>query len=296
MITRMETYNVWVPKGLPCAKALGLPSFELAEWQECNCQRRVLLLNLMPEKAKTEADIVRTLAATGENCQLIPIKIKGQVYKTTPKEHMDSFYLDFEDVEWGYFERLIITGAPLEQMPFEEVRYWHQLQNIMHWADEHVRSTLYICWGAQAGLYEHYGVKKYPLPEKMFGVFSQKVLNADSPLMRELTPAFLMPNSRHTEVRLVDVLSMAEKGLITLAVSEESGVGIMATTDCKRVFVVGHLEYNAHTLDDEYRRDLSKQLPIKRPLHYYDEDGKICYSWQNDAVTFYRNWVASLSM
>lgn len=296
MIMRMETNNVWVPKDLPCAKALGLPSFELAEWQECNCQRRVLLLNLMPEKAKTEADIVRTLAATGETCQLIPIKIKGQVYKTTSKEHMDSFYLDFEDVEWGYFERLIITGAPLEQMPFEEVRYWHQLQNIMHWADEHVRSTLYICWGAQAGLYEHYGVKKYPLPEKMFGVFSQKVLNADNPLMRELTPAFLMPNSRHTEVRLTDVLSMAEKGLITLAVSEESGVGIMATTDCKRVFVVGHLEYNAHTLDDEYRRDLSKQLPIKRPLHYYDEDGKICYSWQIDAVTFYRNWVASLSV
>lgn len=250
----------------------------------------------MPEKAKTEADIVRTLVATGETCQLIPIKIKGQVYKTTPKEHMDSFYLDFEDIEWGCFERLIITGAPLEQMPFEEVRYWHQLQNIMHWADEHVRSTLYICWGAQAGLYEHYGVKKYPLPEKMFGVFSQKVLNADNPLMHELTPAFLMPNSRHTEVRLADVLPMAGKGLITLAVSEESGVGIMATTDCKRVFVVGHLEYNAHTLDDEYRRDLSKQLPIKRPLHYYDEDGEICYSWQNDAVTFYRNWVASLSM
>ena len=166
----------------------------------------------------------------------------------------------------------------------------------MHWADEHVRSTLYICWGAQAGLYEHYGVKKYPLPEKMFGVFSQKVLNADNPLMHELTPAFLMPNSRHTEVRLVDVLPMAEKGLVTLAVSEESGVGIMATADCKRVFVVGHLEYNAHTLDDEYRRDLSKKLPIKRPLHYYDEDGEICYSWQNDAVTFYRNWVASLSM
>lgn len=296
MITRMETNSVWVPKDLPCAKALGLPSFELAEWQECNCQRRVLLLNLMPEKAKTEADIVRTLIATGETCQLIPIKIKGQVYKTTPKEHMDSFYLDFEDIEWGYFERLIITGAPLEQIPFEEVRYWHQLQNIMHWADEHVRSTLYICWGAQAGLYEHYGVKKYPLPEKMFGVFSQKVLNADNPLMHELTPAFLMPNSRHTEVRLVDVLSMAEKGLVTLAVSEESGVGIMATADCKRVFVVGHLEYNAHTLDDEYRRDLSKKLPIKRPLHYYDEDGEICYSWQNDAVTFYRNWVASLSM
>lgn len=128
----------------------------------------------MPEKAKTEADIVRTLVATGETCQLIPIKIKGQVYKTTPKEHMDSFYIDFEDIECGYFERLIITGAPLEQIPFEEVRYWHQLQNIMHWADEHVRSTLYICWGAQAGLYEHYGVEKYPLPEKMFGVFSQK--------------------------------------------------------------------------------------------------------------------------
>lgn len=255
----------------------------------------MLLLNLMPEKEKTELDIIRTLTATGESCQVIPIKIQGQMYKTTPVEHMNAFYIDFDEVERGYFERLIITGAPLEQIPFEEVRYWHQLQNIMHWADEHVCSTLYICWGAQAGLYEHYGIKKFSLPEKMFGVFPQKVLHADNPLMQNLTPTFLMPNSRHTEVRLADVLAKVEEGLFTLAASDESGVGVLASTDCKRVFIVGHLEYNAYTLDNEYHRDLSKQLPIKAPLHYYDEKGEIVYSWENDAVTFYRNWIASLS-
>lgn len=291
----MITNNVWVPKGLSCAEAFKLPCYELTDWQNCKCQRRVLLLNLMPEKEKTELDIIRTLTATGETCQVIPIKIKGQTYKTTPVEHMNAFYLDFDEVEWGYFERLIITGAPLEQIPFEEVRYWHQLQNIMHWADEHVRSTLYICWGAQAGLYEHYGIKKFSLPEKMFGVFPQKVLHADNPLMQNLTPTFLMPNSRHTEVRLADVLAKVEEELFTLAASDESGVGVLASTDCKRVFIVGHLEYNAYTLDNEYHRDLLKQLPIKAPLHYYDENGEIVYSWKNDAVTFYRNWIASLS-
>ena len=129
----------------------------------------------------------------------------------------------------------------------------------------------------------------------MFGVFPQKVLHTDNPLMQNLTPTFLMPNSRHTEVRSADVLAKVEEGLFTLAASDVSGVGVLASTDCKRVFIVGHLEYNAYTLDNEYHRDLLKQLPIKAPLHYYDENGEIVYSWKNDAVTFYRNWIASLS-
>ena len=286
----MET-KVWVPNGITCALALDVHGYDLREWGACNIQTKVLFLNLMPEKAATEMDIVRTLTDCSVACQVIPVKIRGQKYKTTSQSHMDTFYLDFEEVEGFYFERMIITGAPLEQMPFEDVRYWKQLQHIMHWADEHVRSTLYICWGAQAGLYEHYGIPKYPLNDKMFGIFPQKVVKQDSPLMQNLSPTFFMPNSRHTEVRKADILSKAKDGLQLLALSEESGVGVMADEKCRRVFIVGHLEYNAHTLDNEYKRDLSKNLPIKTPLYYYDEDGTPMYQWQKDAITFYRNWL-----
>lgn len=286
----MET-KVWVPSGMPCALTLDVLGYDLREWKTCNGRTKVLFLNLMPEKAATEMDIVRTLTDCGVTCQVIPVKIHGQKYKTTPQSHMDAFYIDFEEVEGSYFERMVITGAPLEQMPFEDVRYWKQLQHIMHWADEHVRSTLYICWGAQAGLYEHYGISKYPLNDKMFGIFPQKVVKQDSPLMQNLSPTFFMPNSRHTEVRKADVLGKAKDGLQLLALSEESGVGVMADETCRRVFIVGHLEYNAHTLDNEYKRDLSKNLPIKAPLYYYGEDGVPMYQWQKDAIVFYRNWL-----
>ena len=286
----MET-KVWIPKGLPCAASLDVLEYDLKEWKELAVHPQVLFLNLMPEKEVTEMDIVRTLSHCDIACQVISVKIRGQKYKTTPQSHMDTFYLDFEELEDFYFERMIITGAPLEQMPFEEVRYWKQLQHIMHWADTHVRSTLYICWGAQAGLYEHYGITKYPLADKMFGIFPQQVIQTDSPLMQALCPSFFMPNSRHTVVRKEDILAKAKDGLQLLAASEESGVGVMADEDCRRVFIVGHLEYNAQTLDNEYKRDLSKGLPIKAPLYYYGEDGLPKFQWQQDAITFYRNWM-----
>lgn len=283
--------KVWVPSGLPCVSSLDVAEYNLSDWKSCTATPKVLFLNLMPEKEVTEMDIVRTLSHCGVTCQVIPVKIRGQKYKTTSQSHMETFYLDFEEFESDYFERMIITGAPLEQMPFEEVRYWKQLQHIMHWADKHVRSTLYICWGAQAGLYEHYSVPKYPLNDKMFGIFYQQVIKPASPLMQNLSPSFFMPNSRHTEVRKADILSKEEDGLQLLALSEESGVGVMADSTCRRVFIVGHLEYNANTLDNEYKRDLSKHLPIKAPRHYYDKNGKPMFQWRNDAITFYRNWM-----
>lgn len=284
--------NVYLPHGIPCADLLQTSTYNLQKWQDVSGCIRVLLLNLMPVKADTELDIARSLAFYADKAvQILPMKISGQRYKTTPMEHMQQFYLDFENYAPYQFDRLIITGAPLEQMPFEEVRYWQQLQQIMHWADKHVERTLYICWAAQAGLYEHYGIEKYSLPNKMFGIFRQEVLCPTSFLMRDLVPQFKMPNSRHTEVRQSDVENAKCKGLQLVAASSESGVGVMASNDGKRTFVVGHLEYSANTLDKEYKRDLSKKLPIKAPLHYYDEGGNVVYSWQKSCAIFYRNWL-----
>lgn len=283
--------QIWLPKGLPCVASMGTSTYDLVKWRSLPEKKRVLILNLMPMKQETEQDLVHTLAACDAELQVIFIKIKGQRYKTTPQSHMEAFYLDFEQVEPYLFERMIITGAPLEQMSFEQVRYWPQLQHIMHWADIHVERTLYICWGAQAGLYEHYGIQKFPLAEKMFGIYVQDVLEPDNVLMCNLAPKFKMPNSRHTEVRMVDILAHKAEGLHLLALSDESGVGVAATRDGRRTFIVGHLEYNPYTLHNEYWRDLGKHLPIHEPQHYYDENGHVIYSWQRDAIQFYKNWL-----
>lgn len=285
---------IWLPKGLPCAEQIGNSAeYELSKWNEDAHGLRVLFLNLMPEKEKTEWDIARTLAVCGAEVQLLPMKIKGQRYKTTPMAHMESFYLDFEEYESYHFDRLIITGAPLELIPFEEVRYWEQLQRIMHWSDEHADRTLYICWGAQAGLYEHYGIEKYALKQKMFGVFNQKILQPTSPLMKGFADDIVrMPHSRNTEIHQEDVLLHHDE-LQILAHSDESGVGVVASLDAKRVFVLGHLEYNALTLDSEYQRDLKKNLPIQPPMHYYKSNGEIDFSWESDAIRFYRNWLVN---
>lgn len=284
--------HIFLPQGMPCADVLQTSTYSLGDWQGVEGCLRVLFLNLMPVKVDTELDIARTLSlCTNRKVQVLPMKIKGQTYKTTPMEHMEQLYLDFEQFSPYQFDRLIITGAPLEQIPFEEVRYWPQLQQIMHWADEHVKRTLYICWAAQAGLYEHYGINKYALKDKMFGIFDQRVLCSDSPLMRGFASSFKMPNSRHTEVKRADVECASSKGLQLIAASSESGVGVMTTENERRTFIVGHLEYAADTLDKEYKRDLSKNLPIKAPLHYYNEEKQIAFSWQSDAAKFYRNWL-----
>lgn len=292
---------LYLPQTMPCIATLRAEGGEVAVYNLSDASRlgafppevkRVLLLNLMPQKAVTELDIARQMVGRPGGVALLPMKIAGQTYKTTPQSHMDALYLDFEAYEHGVYDAMIITGAPLECMPFEQVRYWDALCRIMDWADHHVlRSTLYICWAAQAGLYHHYGIDKYALPAKMFGIFGQEVLQLSCPLFAGLCPAFPMPGSRHTAVA-VDAIEKA--GLVLGAVSAESGLGVALTTDCRRVFITGHLEYEPNTLDNEYRRDVAKGLPIDLPRHYYHNDDPargVDFSWAQAARRFYGNWL-----
>ena len=284
---------LYLPHHIPASLSLASATYSLSGWKQVDGVLRVLFLNLMPQKEVTELDIARTLQHTGVDVQLIPVKLKGQTFKTTPMSHMQAFYLDIEDLQEESFDRMIVTGAPLEQMPFEHVRYWEQLCRVMDWADKHIPRTLYVCWGAQAGLYHFYGIDKHALPSKMFGIFRQCVLRADSPLMSGLLPDFPMPNSRHTEVRRAEIAGHAAEGLHIVAESEESGVGVVATDNLKRTFIVGHLEYEPYTLHNEYHRDLAKQLPIHEPVHYYKADGSVDYSWESAALRFYTNWLVA---
>ena len=301
---------LYLPHDIPCAKSLAAEGAAVSGYdKQCFLSgadikavfpegtKRILFLNIMPQKAVTELDIARMMAASGEEVVLIPMKIAGQTYKTTPMEHMERFYLDFEILENHSFDGLIITGAPVEHLPFEDVRYWPQLCRIMDWAKAGgVHSTLYICWGAQAGLYYNYGVPKHALPAKRFGIFRHNVPGClpSQPLhtlLSGLTPTFPMPHSRHTEVRAED---FPNHSLHILAVSEESGVGLAATEDGREVYITGHLEYEPHTLENEYLRDLAKSLPIHLPEHYYHADDPtagICFSWEKTAKCFYRNWL-----
>lgn len=291
-----------LPQGLPALAALRSEGIEaeeyaLSAWQQvCAAEHDVvLLLNLMPMKAVTELDLARALAFPEKDVTLLPVKIKGQTYKTTPMSHMQRYYVDIEDVmDFALPPKrlsLIITGAPVEQYAFEDVRYWEALCRVMDWADGTARHTLYICWGAQAGLYHHYGIPKYALNEKKFGIFSQEVLDAACPIMRGLSPAFFMPNSRHTEVRAADFI---HPDLKIVAAGRESGVGVAVDDEQRATYIVGHLEYEPHTLENEYKRDLGKGLPIKMPQHYYEGDDAsrlILFQWHDAARTFYRNWL-----
>lgn len=301
---------LYLPQDIPCAHILHAEGANVCQYdKQCLLNvaasdrplpreaAKILFLNIMPQKAVTELDIARMMAASGRDVVLIPTKIAGQTYKTTPMEHMVQFYLDFEELESQTFDGLIITGAPVEHLPFEQVRYWPQLCHIIDWAKAGgVRSTLYICWGAQAGLYYNYGVPKHPLPTKRFGIFTHHVPTglaspSSATLLRGLAPTFPMPHSRHTEVRAEDFPADTPQ---ILAVSEESGVGLAATADGREVYITGHLEYEPHTLENEYRRDVAKGLPIHLPEHYYHHDeptAGICYSWEEAAKHFYRNWV-----
>lgn len=251
---------------------------------------RILFLNIMPIKQTTEEDFCRSLACDEIDVALLPMKIAHQQYKCTPQAYVERYYKDFETYADGYYDGLIITGAPLENINFEEVRYWPQLMQIMAWAKTHVRHSLYICWGAQAALYYYYGVPKHPLPEKMFGVFWHDVLSPH-PLLRGLSPLFPMPHSRHTEVRAEQFPPQCQ----ILAQSAESGVGIAQSNDAQQIYVTGHLEYAPNTLHDEYLRDVSKNMPIKKPKYYYIDDAQpqlgVDYTWESSCKTFFRNWL-----
>lgn len=285
---------IYLPQHLPAietVRAEGLPVFGGRPGNGTHALR-VLFLNLMPMKQTTELDFIRVLAPFEGAVELIPMKIAGQTYKHASPEYMNAFYRDFEALQDDCYDGLIVTGAPVEQMPFENVRYWPQLCRIFSWARKNVRSTLYICWGAQAGLFYHHGISKHPIPEKMFGIFPQQILAPQEKLFAGAGPSILMPQSRHTEVRETDIALKPE--LRVLARSEESGVAIVKTRGRNEIFVTGHLEYAALTLHNEYGRDRSRGLHILPPAHYYPSDNASlapAFTWRADALRFYQNWL-----
>ncbi len=246
---------------------------------------KIAILNLMPLKEDTEVQLLRSLSNTPLQVDITFLTTDTYVGKNTATSHLEQFYLTHED-------GLIITGAPVEQMEFEEVTYWNELKKIMEWSKTHVTSTLHLCWGAQAGLYYHYGIKKYPLPAKMFGIFEHKLLNRKEPLVRGFDDVFLAPHSRHTETSREEILQ--NSNLTILAESEEAGVLIVMGGDGKHIFVMGHPEYDRITLDNEYKRDVNKGLEIQLPKNYYPSDDSMKrpnLSWRAHANALYTNWL-----
>ncbi len=253
---------------------------------------QILILNLMPTKIVTETQLARLLGNTPLQVEMTLLKVKGHTPKNTPEEHMLAFYKTFEEVHENFYDGMVITGAPVEEMPFEEVDYWEELCTIMEWTKSHVYSTFHICWGAQAALYYHYGIPKYPLQEKMFGIFPHKVTHKNSILFRGFDDTFMVPHSRHTEVRREDIL--ATNKLKILAESDIAGVYAVSTDGGRQVFITGHSEYDPDTLEKEYLRDKEAGLPIHVPVNYYpdDDDTKdpVC-TWRSSANLMYSNWL-----
>lgn len=253
---------------------------------------KIGLLNLMPLKEETELQILRSLSNTPLQVDVSFVMVSGHVSKNTPTSHLNKFYQKFGDIRDQKFDGFIITGAPVEQMPFEQVDYWEELTEIMEWSKTHVTSTLHLCWGAQAGIYYHYGIDKVQLDQKVFGVFWHKVLNRKIPLVRGFDDRFLAPHSRHTEVPMDKV--RADGRITVLAESEEAGLFLAMAKEGRQIFVMGHPEYDRVTLDGEYKRDLSKGLEIAKPKNYYIEDdpekGPVL-SWRATANNLYTNWL-----
>jgi homoserine O-succinyltransferase/O-acetyltransferase len=253
---------------------------------------RIAVLNLMPAKIVTETQLLRLLGNTSLQVDITFIHMESHESRTTSEAHLEAFYEPSRQVLGEKFDGLVITGAPVETLPFEEVDYWSELSRIMEWSKASVWSTMHICWGAQAGLFYHHGVPKYPLAEKMFGLFHHRVLMPAEPLMRGFDEVFLAPQSRHTEVRAADI--RAVPGLKLLSTSEEAGVYIVATSDGRQVFVTGHPEYDRMTLKAEYDRDVAKGMAMKVPANYYPGNNPSLppvMTWRSHAHLLYANWL-----
>lgn len=253
---------------------------------------RIVILNLMPLKITTETDLIRLLSNSPLQIEVHLMKVKAHTSKNTPVEHMKAFYRDFDLMRNEKFDGMIITGAPVEHLDYEEVTYWDEITEIFDWARTHVTSTMYICWAAQAGLFYYYGVPKYPLPQKMFGIFPQRPLDTQLPIFRGFDDVFYMPHSRHTELRREDILRVPELTLI--AESEMSGVSMVMARGGREIYVTGHSEYSPLTLDTEYRRDLTKGLPIQMPYNYYEKDDPSrppLVTWRAHGNLLFTNWL-----
>ena len=252
---------------------------------------RIVILNLMPLKITTETDLIRILSNSPLQLEIQFMKVKAHTSKNTPIEHMKAFYRDFELMRDEKFDGMIITGAPVEHLEYQDVNYWDEISDIFAWARTHVTSTLYICWAAQAGLYYHYGVPKHPLPQKMFGIFPQYPLYKKLPIFRGCDDVFYMPHSRHTEIK-EDILKVPELSLI--AESPMSGVSMVMAREGREIFITGHSEYSPYTLDTEYKRDLDKGLPIQMPYNYYRDDDPAkepLVTWRAHGNLLFQNWL-----
>lgn len=276
-------------KGLPANEILRKENIQILEENEKEGEvLKIGILNLMPKKEDTEIQLLREISSANKKVKVTFINVVSYECKNTSLEHLEKFYSKFEEVRNKNFDGFIITGAPVEQMEFEEVDYWEELAEIMEWSKSHAKTTLYICWGAQAGLYYHYGIQKYLLPNKMFGIFEHKILDEKSLLMKGFSQNFKGPHSRHTGIKEQDIVSNSNLTLVSK--SDEAGVFIVENKSKTQIFITGHLEYDLYTLDGEYKRDLSKGLEIQEPKNYY-ENNIPQFSWKNNGIKFYSNWV-----
>ena len=285
-----------IPNDLPATKTLHKENiFVITEKRALTQDIRplkILLLNLMPKKIETETQLSRLLGNTPLQVELELIRTKSHFSKNTSPEHLLAFYKTFDDIKDRNFDGMIITGAPVEHLEFEEVEYWEELCEIMEWTKTHVHSTFHICWGAQAGLYYHFGIKKYPLEKKLFGIFPHTADYKKSILLRGFDDVFMVPQSRHTTVRTEDIAARPE--LKILASSSEAGVYAVSTDNGKQIFITGHSEYDADTLKNEYLRDLSEGKPIEIPKNYFPDDNPEnppIVNWRGHSNLLYSNWL-----
>lgn len=285
-----------LPHNLPAIEALKNENIFVMDDDRANSQDirplQIAILNLMPLKERTEMDLIRLLSNTPLQLDITFVKVPGHESKNTSTEHIERFYTSFEELIDRKFDGMIITGAPLEHLDFEDVTYWPWIQRIFDWTRTHVTSTMYICWASQAALYHFYDIPKYKLPQKMFGIFKHHSLVENSPIFRGFDDVFYVPHSRHTEIKSEDIDKVKE--LTIMAESWESGVYMVMARDGREIFVTGHSEYAPDTLDTEYKRDLGKGLPIQPPVNYYkdnDPEQEIIVRWRSTANLFFSNWL-----
>ena len=285
-----------IPNELPAVKTLLEENiFVMTETRAMTQDIRplkILILNLMPTKIVTETQLARLLGNTPLQVEMELMQTSSHTPKNTSREHMLTFYKTFDEIKNQNFDGMIITGAPVEKMEFEQVQYWDELCTIMEWSKSHVTSTFHICWGAQAGLYYHYGVKKYPLDKKMFGIFPHIVEHKTSMLFRGFDDEFFAPHSRHTEIRREDIEKVPERKI--LASSDQAGVLAISTKKGRQIFITGHLEYDQYTLAKEYERDVALGLDIEVPVNYYPDDDPQrppLVKWRSHANLLFYNWL-----
>ena len=285
-----------IPDALPAKDILESEKIFAIEDKSAHRQRirplKIVILNLMPKKIETETQILRLISKSALQVDIDFMMVKNHVSKNTSQDHLVKFYTYFEKLKDNYYDGMIITGAPVEQMEFEEVDYWEEVTQIMDWSETHVTSTLHICWAAQAGFYHYYGINKRQLSQKLFGVYAHKVSNRKVPLVRGFDDIFMAPHSRHTETPSEAI--HACKDLTILAESEKAGVFLAMAEEGRKIFVAGHPEYDRYTLNNEYHRDLDKGLPIQIPYNYYPDDDpeqRPLLQWRSHCNNLYSNWL-----